>query len=163
MRLRLRLLFVSCALVVSGMALSALPTLAHWDYYAYMTGPEMIPPTSSPGIGGFHGKFPGHTQCPDVSGPLLIDMYVQNLVGVPTAASLWFGERGAVGQFFARLPLDATSILFTQDECWLLEVKMYVVIETDLNPEGEIRGQIRLEISAPVEPRSWGMIKHAYR
>jgi hypothetical protein len=152
------------ALALSATLLAFAPTSArsHWDYYAEMSGQEMVPPTSSSGTGLFHGTFPGHTQCPDERDLLMLGLSVEDLEGSPTAAVLWIGEDGEVGEFFARFPLDATGVAFTQNECWNLDGNMYVVIETDLHPLGEIRGRIVMEVSMPVAERTWGAIKHVY-
>lgn len=93
----------------------------------------------------------------------MISLSVEDLEGNPTAASLWIGEEGQIGEMFARFPLDETEIPFTRDECWDLDGHMYVVIETDLHPLGEIRGHIIMWESMPVAERSWGAVKHVYR
>lgn len=139
------------------------PGLAHTNYYAIMDGSSMVPPTPSSGWGYFDSNFADWNPCPEIAAPLGIQAYGQNLEGTPTALSLWIGAEGAIGDLYARVPIDAREVLFIHDICLHLRGNMYVVVETDRYPEGEIRGHIMVGKSAPVEDRSWGAIKHLYR
>ena len=153
------------AIVLAALMASADATLglAHTDYSALMLGSSMVPPTPSSGRGYFDSHFADWNPCPETAAPLGIQAYVQNLEGTPTALSLWIGADGAIGDLYARVPIDSREVLFIHDICLHLRGNMYVVVETDRYPEGEIRGHIIVGKSAPVEDRSWGAIKHLYR
>jgi len=159
----LPLVIAAAAIVVITLCLAPAPALSAFDYYAVMTGGEMVPPTSSPGTGTFNGTFGAHHACPG-SGIMDVTIEVQDLEGSPTAISIWIGPAGAVGDLLARVPASGGEVPFTADNCdQLLDGNMYVVVETDAYPDGEIRGVIFEELSHPVEPASWGLIKQTYR
>ena len=124
----------------------------------------MVPPTPSPGTVYFQAKFPGHTPCPMEFDELQIQAwYVDHLEGTPAAISFWVGADGENGELFERLPIGTWSVTFSAAQCEeLYNENMYIVLETDLYPEGELRGDILMAKSAPVEAHSWGAIKHRY-
>ena len=143
--------------------LTPAPVLSHWDYYAIMSGEEMVPPTSSPGGGGFHGTFDGHAGCPG-SGVFHIAVGAGMLEGTPNGVSLWIGQSGTIGELLVRVPGSVGDVEFSPEHCeHLVNGNMYAVLETDAYPAGEIRGEVFEEVSHPVEPGTWGLIKQTFR
>ena len=58
----------------------------------------------------------------------------------------------------------STSIPFSPSDCADLDAgRIYVVITTDLFPDGELRGQVTPFQVGLVEASTWGAIKSVYR
>ncbi len=160
---RSQLLAVALSLVATLSCLTPDRALSHWDYYADMTGEEMVPPNSSPATGVFHGTFNGHYECPG-EGPLAVDIELRDLEGSPTVVSIWIGPAGTIGEFLGAISPTGGEILLTSEHCeQILSGKMYVVVQTDIHPLGEIRGEMYEVISMPVESSTWGLIRQTYR
>jgi len=141
---------------------------------ASLHGSRVVPPTNSPGGASFEFTFAACAGCYDcVTGSTVDSLAVifryQLLAGTPTGASLFAGEPGVNGVFLRRMASgyfasgDTLYVHIIPDECDDFTYgSTYVVIETDVYPSGEVRGQLRCHVS-PVVEESWGFLRSLYR
>jgi hypothetical protein len=87
----------------------------------------------------------------------------------PTGCGLYRGERGVNGPLirtlFPGFFADGASVTIYIDpsECEdFSRNRVYITVQTDAHPDGEIRGQLR-SAPDPVEPSTWGQIKTLYQ
>jgi hypothetical protein len=96
-----------------------------------------------------------------------VQVWYDFLQATPTGCSLYRGERGINGPllhtlfsgFFA-VGSRVTIPIAREDVQDLWSGRVYIVIQTEAFPDGEIRGQLRPAPDA-VEPSTWGRIKVA--
>jgi hypothetical protein len=154
--------------LVLAFLLSARPASAQliYGYQADLSGAEVVPSTPSMGLAHFDAVFPS---CGGPTDSMVAQVWYSFLPVVPTGCGLYRGEHGMNGPLIHRLfggffPEGASvTIHIDQSECeYFWSNQVYVVIQTDLYPEGEIRGQLR---PAPdsVTPSTWGQIKTLYQ
>ena len=142
-------------------------------YEALMLGSEVVPPTSSTGTGSMFSAFASADTCPGVvpEDSLQVCIGYFQLSGTPTGCQIRRGVPGENGPLFVTLhdswfpwPCEDVSISVVLADCPdLRDGRMYVVILTDLYPNGEVRGQIHHRAPNPVAYATWGAIKSAYR
>lgn len=140
-----------------------------YAYRADLRGAQVVPPTSSPGIGALESFFDSAAPCGSYpNDPLRVWMFYVNLEGTPTGCFIHRGAPGMNGErlytvFPGWFPSGSTATLMVNtNDCPDFEnYLLYVVITTDRYPGGEIRGQI-YPSALPVEPSTWGMIKAMY-
>jgi len=168
-----RLLPLAIAFV--GLVVATTPVQAQvaYIYRAWMSGSEVVPPTPSSGTGAVEGTFSvGEFWCTDSPDHVLRTFgNYGGLSGPPTGCHMHRGAAGVNGErlytifdgfFPPNWPLAAVAI--NPDDCADLDTRnIYVVITTDLYPEGEVRAQVVAEQAGPVESTTWGSIKSVYR
>ncbi len=138
------------------------------DFYANLTGSEVVPPTGSDGTGLFAIQV---DSCSTVaSGDSLDATYFIGQGGLAdvTGAHLRRGAGGVNGPIVATLAtgdfMDVFGLIrLSRDDCDALDRgELYVVIETVAYPQGIIRGQV-IEGLVPVRDLSWGSLRLLYR
>jgi hypothetical protein len=133
-----------------------------------LSGANVVPPTNSSGRGGFHGQWPGGVAPYD---SLELFLFYDDLEGNPRGARLSKGEAGTGGESVDTLTAGyfASGTRFTvhvPDVGPLLDdleaSSLYVTIDTEVYPEGEIGGQIVCGWTA-TRRMTWGRIRAMYR
>jgi hypothetical protein len=160
-------LFALLLLIQSNVAQS------HTDYAAQLGGASLSPPRETEATAGFTALFPGQATC-STGDPLEFNIQVSGLVGEITHFTLRLG--GPEGELYARISPTDRSFDFDAETCDLLykaeqdqegvmgiPTPLFLTIETDLFPAGEIGGQLFMLISLPVLDTSWGQVKRVYR
>ena len=144
-----------------------------YHYDALMLGSEVVPPTPSEGIGQMSSLFASADSCPGSYFPddsLQVCAGYFRLGGTPTGCEIRRGVPGENGPLLVTLhdswfpdPCEAVNIDIDPADCPdLRDGRLYIVILTDLYPEGEVRGQIFCDPPNPVAATTWGAIKSAY-
>lgn len=138
----------------------------------WFQGAQVVPPVNSPGSGSFRlwNDACAGCSCGDgtVGDSLSVSFDYHSLVGIPKGATLYIGDRGTNGVFFLRLANeyfasgDTLRVPITYDECFWFIAPMYVIIETDAYPDGEIRGQLDCSVTSASNV-SWGSIRALFR
>ncbi len=138
-------------------------------FSADLTGGDAIPPNGS--SAGGHLSTESTVRAPCAAGDSLrIYLYYWDLEGLPTGARLYraeWGERGKVVRILWSRSFETpsrTGVLLDDETCAdLASGRIYVAITTTRYPEGEIRGQVRLDQSdAERTVQTWGKIKALY-
>ena len=165
--------WIGTALLALVVASSGAYAQVAYVYRAELSGHLVVPPTSSPGYGQLESYFDGGgLWCADSESHLLDSFtFYAGLTGPPTGCYLHRGGPGVNGERLYTLhdgffppSGPVITIDFSPEDCADLDAgKIYVVITTDLFPEGEVRGQVFPLVAGPVEPSTWGAIKAVYR
>ena len=150
---------VTIAALVVGFVFAG-PAAAQ-NFCAIIDGLQQNPPVATPGSG--IGKF-----TKNADNTLSFNITFGGLLGAEIAAHIHGPAPVGVnaGVIFP-LPLGSPKIgvigPLTPTQCsQLLGGLMYINIHSNLFPGGEIRGQITLDCSIPVENETWGAIKALY-
>ena len=143
---------------------------SHTDYMGALFA---LSPEAGTARGYTFGRFYGQPTC-STRNPLEFGFRFQDLAGTITGITLRFG--GQDGTLHARVGPDDRAFAFDSEDCSILTqleglpegaegipTPMFLTIETDLFPDGEIGGQIFLVTSAPTLESSWGKVKKLYR
>jgi hypothetical protein len=95
--------------------------------------------------------------------------FIRSLEGQPLGVFLGRGGSEEVGEIILELPMGSdypseAEILFDPVYCPdLIEGDLFVVVTTDIYPQGEVRGQIEETCAEASVVRSWGRIRTLYR
>jgi hypothetical protein len=159
------LLMATLCVLVSPPAFGQWGAVAIADLY----GDEVVPPNDSPGVGGIDCLWDDEWGAGYYR--LSFTIGYRDLRGSTIGASLHVGTEGENG--------DLLHVLFpdyfetgAQGELGFLiedfqafvdgENPLYVVVETDSFPEGELRGQL-IFVDTPTKSVTWGRIRAVYR
>jgi hypothetical protein len=132
---------------------------------------QVVPPVVSAGWGSVIAHFDEDDGCPDLdeSDALVIDpIYYDQLQGTPTGAEIRRGAEGTNGELILTIatagftPGSQFTIPFRPDTYGGFGGDAYVVLTTDLYPDGELRGQLVM-LPTPVSNRTWGVVRALYR
>lgn len=132
---------------------------------------KVVPPTASGGRGQVFAHFDEpDAWCPagDGSDVLVIDpISYDQLQGVPTGASIHRGEEGGNGELLLTIATtgfpSGSQFAIPCNPTWdVFRDAVYVVLSTDLYPEGELRGQLLMHVT-PVSNYTWGVVRAMYR
>lgn len=137
-----------------------------------MRGTNVVPPTASLGYASVVARFAGCDLCSYyVKDSLEVEIYRPlDLQGVPTAVRIHRGTEGTNGPMVVEFPVTAESfpshkaVYWDEADCEALgDTSTYIVIATDLYPDGEIRSQLNLNPIVPVVEISWGLLRTLFR
>jgi hypothetical protein len=171
---RLLPVVISVALGGMGLVVSTAPVLAQPIYRIWMSGAEVVPPT--PGdycsIEALFYSSGNYWSCDDTPDRLLTLTSLYNgLSGPPTGCYMHRGAPGINGKrlytihagFFPPIYAQASIAINPADCADLDNNNLYIVITTELYPDGEVRGQVIYDYMGAVESSTWGHIKAVYR
>lgn len=133
------------------------------DLVAYMSGPEVVPATTSRGHGGL-GIVLGY------GGHHWLYAYYADLDASVTGLTIHEGEKGVNGPsvctafagYFSS-GAECYDLGWTPDFTALDAGRLYAVIHTEAYPDGEIRGQLRRGDDTPLSPATWGKLRTIFR
>ena len=159
------MIFIILALLVMGISCSA-NGQACWNFDADLRSSEVVPPPDSQARGWFLSNFrPSCTEC--VQHDDLLKGWTDQLrdfQGVPDTVRIHHGAQGENGPVLYQFPIGVQNIQFDPDHCTELHlVELYVVVTTDIYPEGEARGQIIPYPPTPTVKETWGRIRSQFR
>ncbi len=159
------------ALIAMNLGVSSVHAQVIYRYRAHLDGSQVVPPTPSEGVAELNSYFLNHHgPCgSDTDDTLFATVQYATLRGTPTGCHIHRGLPGANGERLYTIfagwfpPYGEATIKINLSDCPDFEsFRLYIIITTDLYPDGEIRGQIFPD-ALPVEPSTWGSIKATYR
>eukprot|EP01094_Clydonella_sp_ATCC50884_P011520 TRINITY_DN2131_c0_g2_i1.p1 TRINITY_DN2131_c0_g2~~TRINITY_DN2131_c0_g2_i1.p1 ORF type:complete len:447 (+),score=105.99 TRINITY_DN2131_c0_g2_i1:734-2074(+) len=122
------------------------------DYFAYLSGTQMVPPVTTSAVGC--GSF-------DLRPDRVVDYDISHTVRNPSAVALYRGKIGEVanvGHIDAlfptyQSPLHGSDVrLSSADRTSFREERTYITVQSSDYPNGELRGQVLRLLTAVCDP-----------
>jgi hypothetical protein len=141
-------------------------------YVCGLDSRSVVPPTTSPGSGLASGNFEAFSPC---DSSLAVEGTFDGLESPPVSVELRIGNWNQNGPLVTTIPYSAIptgegsyafaadDVPFTPELCdSVLVDALYVVVTSESYPAGEIRGQLRRNLT-PVLRLSWGQLRIMFR
>jgi hypothetical protein len=141
-------------------------------YVCGLDSRSVVPPTTSPGSGLASGNFEAFSPC---DSSLAVEGTFDGLESPPVSVELRIGNWSQNGPLVMTIPyiaiptgegsygFAADDVPFTPELCdSVLVDALYVVVTSESCPAGEIRGQLRRNLT-PVFRLSWGQLRIMFR